>query len=308
MKTYSHEPANFCDLEPNLILTEKDIINEMLLAKTVFFYDTCSIIHHAKLRDKTPIISYIKKYEGVIVLTRTVIIELASSDNGNKILPGHLRYLQSLNQNGIKIVLFDEELCYGCLDATYTDNIENFNKLLCYSVLQVKKYQGIVSRFFNALPEEDRKKLSGSIQSKKEEFSGFFQAIRLTKSSNDSMAEELLFMCLILLQGCIGRVVLLSNDIHASDKFLRTIRYIDDHYKRKNMFMYTTAVFCHKLYNDSLLPIDELTEFLSSTYIQGQNIQVYATTKEDIEITHKKISMSDLAVLISTDKELRIYR
>lgn len=308
MTTYRYQPNNFADIEHYFITDQNIAVLEMIRASTVFFYDTCSIMHHAHLMDVNPIVSYVKNNNGIVVIARTVVMELSSPANGNIIQEQHMQYIGKLYDAGIKIFLFNEESSLNCINIAFSCSVEEINQMLGYEVMQMKTYKGAISRYYDRLPEESQRKLRGQTQSSSDEFLHFFQSMRSYKETEDSLAEELIMLIFILVQECLNRLVLISDDSRCSNKFLQTTQYIKQHYQRGDIHIQSTASLCLKLYRDGLLQQEGIERFLLSAYQSHQSIRLFVATKEDIEISERQFSLTELVELIKSDSELRIYR
>lgn len=300
---------NICQLEPKneeeikkICIMDKDLVVEKVLtANTIYIYDTCSIIHHSKLDNVDYIVELIKRHKGIVLITWTVLMELS---NG-KILDKHLMFLQNIKELGVDLVLFQEEFTYDCIRAAYSYSIEEVNQQLKYGICFMKKLQGTIARYIDGLDTDYRGRLL-RVDSDKEEIRSFFKKIRCNKVSKDSLAEELIFIVIILLQGIVGDVVFISDDFKSSDKFLRMTDYISEQYGRKRISMYTTAVLLYKLVREELAVPEEGRRILECSY--PDKIKLYATDRYDLRIEKKEVSVEQYIYLLETDKEFRVYR
>lgn len=305
MKTYQDEPNNIEDIRRFCIHEKQDVITKTLTAKALFIYDTCSIMHHANAQNIESISNYIKVHMGTVLITKTVLLELSSSDNHGNILEKNINFLKQLSDYGIDIIIFEEELCYDCIKFSYSYNVDEINEQLKYSIRFIKRFQGTIAQYIDSLLQKDRIALLNG-ESDREEITQFFAKIRKTKKSQDSLAEELIFLMIILLQGIINEVIFVSDDFRSSDKFLQLTDYIQEHYNRKGIYVYTTAVLFYKSVRENIINSEEGKSLLECTY--RDKIKMYATDKHDLKIKKKELSIEEFIKIINEDSEFRIYR
>lgn len=301
MNIYQLEPKNEEEIKKICIMDKDLVVEKVLTANTIYIYDTCSIIHHSKLDNVDYIVELIKRHKGIVLITWTVFMELS---NG-KILDKHFMFLQNIKELGVDLVLFQEEFTYDYIRAAYSYSIEEVNQQLKYGICFMKKLQGTIARYIDGLDTDYRGRLL-RVDSDKEEIRSFFKKIRCNKVSKDSLAEELIFIVIILLQGIVGDVVFISDDFKSSDKFLRMTDYISEQYGRKRISMYTTAVLLYKLVREELAVPEEGRRILECSY--PDKIKLYATDRYDLRIEKKEVSVEQYIYLLETDKEFRVYR
>ena len=77
---YTDTPKNWSQLEPYVLVKKNRITDEIIRKKKCFFYDTCSFRVHANLgiEDAAHILEYVKMQGGIFVITRCILMELAS--------------------------------------------------------------------------------------------------------------------------------------------------------------------------------------------------------------------------------------
>ncbi len=305
MKTYQDEPNNIEEIRKFCIYEKQDVLTKTSEAKAIFMYDTCSIIHHANAQKIESISNYIKKHMGIVLITKTVLVELSSSDNGGNILEKNVNFLRNLNGFGIDIIIFEEELCYDCIKFSFSYTLNDINEKMKYAICFTKGFQGAIAQYIDILPQKERIALLHG-ESSREPITEFFTKIRKRKTPQDSLAEELIFLMIILLQGIINEVVFLSDDFKSSDKFLQLTDYIQKHYNRKGIHMYTTAVLYYKQVRENIIDLEEGRKLLECTY--SNNIKMYASDKNDFKVEKKELSIEEFIKIINEDSEFRIYR
>jgi len=92
-------------------------------------------VYRAINEDRHAIVNYLKSRADVIVVTRTVLMELTA--NSFELHPVQIKYFKELNSSSFKVVLFDEETVYDCLKEVLNISTEEANRLLD---MLLKKY------------------------------------------------------------------------------------------------------------------------------------------------------------------------
>ena len=77
--SYTDNPSNMPDIIQYIILDKSRCVQEIIMAEKCFFYDTCAFRRHANLQHPEPLFEFLKGKNGIVVITRTIIMELASA-------------------------------------------------------------------------------------------------------------------------------------------------------------------------------------------------------------------------------------
>ncbi|MGN1032928.1 MAG: hypothetical protein ACI4PU_05650, partial [Intestinibacter sp.] len=264
IKVCKDTPRNFEDIQNYL---EKDnFIEEIIKAKHCFFYDTCSIITHSNSINREKIVKYIKLKEGIIILTKTVLMELQNSSN--IIEEQQVSYFKDLYDGGIKIILLNEEEIIDILKEVLTMSTADFNKLLGIAINEVSKFKGTIYEIKNDDPNQLTKKMMDNRTNKREYYSDFFNFARSKKKPKDNLAEELMFICFIVLSrvNLIGKLVYLSNDLKSRDLVISLNKFTADKHDKEEPYQLTSARMIYNLFKLDLIKTkEEMIEMFDST-------------------------------------------
>lgn len=301
-RMYKETPDNFSEIQKFLV--EENYIGLILMAKHCFFYDTCSIVRHSNSRNRKKIADYIYDKEGIVILTRTVLMELQNSNN--IIEDVQIKYIQDLYDKGIKIVLLNEEDIFNILNEVISISISDSNKLLGLSINTVSKSKGIVYEIKTNDPQKIVDKMFDS-KSRVQYYKEFFELARSNKRSQDNLAEELMFICFIVLSRIplINKLVFLSNDLKSREIVLSINKYTRDKHHKEEPYQLTSAKLIFNLFKSRLIEHKEdiVEMFNKST---GGDINVYYMGEYDIDLKHKSFSKEELADNIFEQKEFKV--
>lgn len=300
-------PSNFNEFRDYIVCDKSEVIANFFDAEKCFFYDTCSIQHHSNSQNRKYIIEYLKTKKATIILTRTVLIEL--SHHSFSVHPTQIQYFKELYKSGIKILLFDEEYIYDCLKMVFNKSNKELNLLLGYAIKEVDKYKCKTHQILNGMEKNLRIKLKGTNPGDKQLFTKFFEKARQSKEEHDSLAEELMFICIIVLtkipyKSNGAKYIFFSNDLACRRKVISLVQYIHKHHDKKEPYQLTTASMIHKMYIENILTRKkEMLEIMKSTY--GENANIFYIGKYDIIPVNKKLSCGKIVDKIQ-DKHFKI--
>lgn len=303
-KKYQEVPSNFSVFEKQVIHEKAEIVDAFAKAHKYFFYDACSILHHSNSTNKQSIIVYLRSKADTIFITRTVLMELTA--NSFELHPTQIQYISELNNSGFKVILFDEEVIYDCLKDTLNINTEEANKLLGYAIKEVSKNKTKTSQIIENMDKPISSKLKGTNPGNSELFSTFFQYARALKSEGDSIAEELILICIMVLTRIpIGRYVLISDDMRIRAQVISVNDYILKHHGRKEPYQLTTASLVYKMYKDQALSNrDDMIEIMKAAFTG--NVYVFFVGEYDIEQRHEFFKCEDLIDRLLHEKDFKI--
>lgn len=112
---YTETPDNLHEIQAYVSTEINEIKRSFYQADRVLFYDACSFQRHSNLNDaeKDILIQYFEKQGITVFLTRCILMELSGDQHSLK--RRFIDYLKSLNNAGVKVVLFNEEYAYNIL-------------------------------------------------------------------------------------------------------------------------------------------------------------------------------------------------
>lgn len=305
-KQYIFPPANWQAVSRGMIVSDQDVTSALLRAKRWFFYDTCALMHHAHSDCSDAMIRYMKRHQGIVILLQTVVMELSSVDNGNIILPEHAQYISKMINTGIPVVFMVEEQCCKILQTLMQTGKAERNERFTYAIRHLRGGNSGLERALDALPDADKKRILSGNPVREELGDTAVKAIREGKRQGDSLGEEMIFYCLIMLAALFCPMVVFSDDKSAFDRFSRTADYIQDHYQRKEVQYYSSVHLCHMMFQQGILPEGNVEGFLKAAYGNSGEIGFRGITAQDVHAEEKKMAVKNIAKLICTDRELRI--
>lgn len=308
-KKYREIPSNFDDFKDYLVCDKVEVLKDILAREKCFFYDTCSIQHHSNSDNRQYIIDYLKSKKATIILTRTVLMELSA--NSFDIHLVQIQYFKELHKNGIKVVLFNEEYVYDCLKEVFNKNNEELNLLLGHAVKEISKHKGKTYQILNDMDKDLAIKIKGSNPGKSQLFTTFFEEARSKKEEHDSLAEELIFICIIILTSIPYlsdniKYIFFSNDLATRTKMIALVEYIFKHHRKKESYQLTTATMVYKMYKENILINKEkMVEIMRSTYSLS-NANIYYVGEYDITLVSGKFTCEEIVDKIIDEKDFKI--
>lgn len=129
--TCIYNPPEYADLLSAMITDKSVVIQALVNNSKIGFYDTCAIMHHCSFSDPSLLSMYFRDRFDLLVLTRTVIMELSTSPS---VVNSVTTYLKQLKNDGVLIVVFDEEWILDVLKEDYTHTDAEFNEKLKYGL------------------------------------------------------------------------------------------------------------------------------------------------------------------------------
>ena len=303
-KKYQEVPSNFNSFESYMIFKKDEVVNAFIEAHKYLFYDTCSILHHSNSANRQSIINYLKSKADIIIVTKTVLMELTA--NSFELHPAEIQYFSELYNSGFKIILFDEEVIYNCLKEALSISTEDANKLLGYAIKEISISRTKTREIIENMDKPTSNKLLGTNPGDKELFSTFFQYARTLKSEGDSIAEELILICIIVLTRIpTGRYILISDDLRIRAQVISVNEYILKYHGRKEPYQLTTASLIYKMYKDlAIAKRDDMLEIIQAAF-KG-NVYVFFVGEYDIQQEYESFKCEDLIDRLINEKEFKI--
>lgn len=304
-KRYIEVPSNFADFEKYLIYEQEELVKAYFLSENYFFYDTCSILHHSNSNQRQFIINFLINKSATIIITRTVLMELTA--NSFKLHPTQIQYLKELYDNGLKVLLINEEMILDCLKEALTITIEDANRLLGYAVKEVSKFKTITNDILNNIHPAISAKLRGPDPGKVELFSDFFQFARSKKTQGDSLAEELILICIIVLtkfpRNC--KYIIISDDHRAIYQVITINRYIKQRHNVPVPFQLTTVSLLDRMYKENIIVSkDDILDILKSAF--RDKVPVAYIGEYDMQQVQGTFDCEKLIDRLLTEKDFKI--
>jgi len=291
--TNTEIPKNFDEIEPLLETNIKYITSMVITSRKLFFYDTCAFRTHSNLSGKgmNRLTDYFKKQGGKVIITRCILMELASSSG--TINEEYTGYLKFLFDEGIKVILLDEEYLFDILSECFSTNVK-VNEYLTWVVRMSKSPVSKVTKTLNSDTKLSEEVLGGKNSNQSDIYRRFFAAVRGNKEHSDNLGEELIGICAYILSHLPGvkdgKLCIITDDKGAADKIDALMRRTNSQYKGSKIIIFSTLKLVQHMYQEHMeLTEDDMIEILS----QGTSgrVVVMGTTVYDLAVD-LKISMT----------------
>jgi hypothetical protein len=293
---YIENPRNFQDISNYVVTDTERICKEIIQAQKCFFYDTCSFRTHANLLENEKIIQYIKWKGGLVVITRCVLMELASLSGDLQEI--YKRYFEKMYQNGLLILILNEEDTFKILEKCYSLTAD-INTFLGRAIKTVKQKTGSVESTLKENVNLRNKLLDDKKCIDKTLFSDFFQAVRNNKEAGDNLGEELIAICLHLLANLPEaeeyKYQVLSDDKGAAALIGKVKKNCLEYLGVRTMSLISTAKLVQLMHQEGVINTEAQIEALLSTNGNNDNIKIMASETFDLETVEKKMSKNELA-------------
>ena len=292
---YKEVPDNWSELEP--YVNRGRLIEDIFRKKKCFFYDTCSFRYHANMAEESidSIFAYIKKQDGIIVITRCILMELAS---GSGILnQEYIQYCRKISQSGLSLYVIYEEDLFQVMEICFSTNA-SINKFLVWPVRMMK---GPVSTITKTLDEDEALNdvvIKGRNLDNKGVYKRFFSSVRANKESGDNLGEELLGICLHILSQLPGeedgKFCIITDDKEAAGKIDGLFKKTNRQFQGKKIIIFSTPKLIQILYAEEYVTDrDMLIEVLK--FGGSGNIKVLGTRIYDLKSNEISLSCEEMA-------------
>lgn len=302
---YVENPHNFAQIEPYVIIDKVQIVQELIIASKCYIYDACSFRRHIQITNSQELFSYFKSQEGIIVITRCILMELAS--HSGILNREYVQYIKDMHAAGLKILILYEEDLYEVLSACFSTNVE-INKCLAWAVKTVKTPTSTIESTLKA-----NKALLGDVISGNTTdgsfFTRFFQAVRNNKVSEDNLGEQLIAICVHVLanvpESCEYKYVVMTDDKGAIGLIKKATKNIIEHKQVKAFSAMTTTKMVQQMYELSIITDKDRIEEILFIGSSEDTLKFIGSEKYDLDSEEKKMTYSELAEKIMS-KEIHI--
>lgn len=302
-KGYSEIPDNWGEIQP--YVNQGNMVLSVLMAEKCIFYDTCSFRYHANLeaQDAEKILQYIRQQNGIIIITRCILMELASYSH--LLEECYIRYIRQISDYGIEVYVIYEEELRDVMDACFTSK-QTVNDYLIWAVRMVNHPVSMIEKTFQE-NEELRKVMEGRNKGTGDLYTQFFQKVRSNKESGDNLGEELIAVCLQILTNLPeenGKFCVITDDKGAAGKIDASFRSPLHGYRGKRIILFTTPKLAQILYQEEIVTkAEELFPILRV----GNNGTIRILGTEIYDVENKEITLkSEEAARKIVDKSLHI--
>lgn len=292
---YKEVPDNWSGLKP--YVNRGQFIEDIFHKKKCFFYDACSFRYHANMAEESidSIFAYIKEQDGIIVITRCILMELASSSG--ILNQEYIQYCQKISQSGLNLYVIYEEDLFRVMEICFGTNA-SINNFLVWSVRMMK---GPVSTIKKTLDEDEALNdvvIKGRNLDNKGVYKRFFSSVRENKESGDNLGEELLGICLHILSQLPGeedgKFCIITDDKEAAGKIDGLFKKTNRQFQGRKIIIFSTPKLVQILYAEEYVTDrDMLIEILK--FGGNGNIKVLGTRIYDLKSNEISLSCEEMA-------------
>ena len=299
--TYVEVPENWEEIEPYVITDRKHILEEIYTKTQCFFYDTCSFRRHANLvkQDMESILKYIQKQNGIFVITRCILMELASISR--KLNDEYIHYLKQIYEMNISTLVMYEEEIYHIMEMCYATN-EQINSFLSWSLRMLRLPVSNITKTFDENKALRAKVLEGKNANRSQIYKEFFSNVRKNKEEKDNMGEELLVVCLHILSHlpgeADGKFCVITDDKGAAGKIDDLFKKTKRQFQGSKIIIFSTPKLVQTLYIEGIVTSEVELERILETGING-NLKVLGTEIYDLKSREITLSCREAAQLIT---------
>ena len=297
---YTDTPDNVTEIISDVITDRKKITAEILGKQKCFFYDTCSFRRHAKLDsvESGYLLTYIKNQNGIIVITRCILMELAS--HSGRINREYVEYVKQIAKFGISVLLIYEEDLFSVMEAVFSTNAA-INRYLCWAVRTIKSPISTITETLDQNSRINDEVIKGRNSDSGEVYKRFFSAVRNNKTDGDNLGEELLAICMYILSYIPGekdgKFCVITDDKSAAIKIDTLFKRTPEQHKGKRITVFSTPKLVQVLHREHILEEGVNVKSLLSVGTDG-NISVLCTRIYDIRAGIISFDSKELADLI----------
>lgn len=307
---YFEVPKNWSAVKDKVTTAPEKIANALLYEyDKVFFYDTCSFRGHSNLTaaDADTIISHMKQERGVVVLTKCILMELASGS-------GELNqeYLDLIfrmtDHHGMEVIVMKEEDMLDVMLECFS-TIRDVNTYLMWAVRMLGVPTSTIEITLAQDGNLNKKIKEGKGLGSRELFSDFFSSVRKNKVSSDNLGEELLAICVQILSHIPGlkdyRFNVLTEDKGARAVIHNLLYKTGKQYAGQKVMIYSTPRLLQTMIHlGRISDPDSISRILGMG--QEREIAVYGTLPEEFETTKHTYCTGALAQLMLTPDKIDI--
>jgi len=304
---YTEHPLNYSEMKPYVSEEIACIASALEKQQKLFFYDACSLRKHAALSRPDPLISFFQKSACVVVITRSILMELAST--GQTLQSGYISYICALHDAGILVAVIYEEDIFSLLERCFSSSLQ-INTFLFRAVAVTKLATGAIETTLNKKPVLYQN-LFVNLTADRNLFRLFFSSVRQNKEPDDDLGEELLTVCVHLLANLPAcrnyQFIVLTEDKGALFLLSKALQNSYNHLKQHFFSAVTTPRLTQHLYSTGILSGREQVQELLSANLQGDSIGILGSGPYHLAPQRMTLSPAELAQKITTPDALHIH-
>ena len=305
---YTDTPLNYEDFSVYLITDMVHITKYLLADRTCFFYDTCTFLKHADLPTPDPVFFFIKRRNGIVIITGCILMELTSSNH--ELNPKYIRYLKSMHDAGLTVLLLLEENLLSVLDSCFGTTIAA-NNCLSWAIRALSLSTSTIHTVFQENPELRNSVLRGDT-SDRSLFHRFFSSVRAAKTPGDNLGEELLIICAHVLSNLPSakewKYLILTEDKGIFRLLEQANTNLFKQYGKYNISVLTTPRLAQRLHEENLLSTakDIETFLISGGTDNEERFRIWCSETYDIYDKELSLTARELAEKLINPEVLRI--
>lgn len=307
--TYTETPDDFHEIEASVSTEINEIKRMFYQANRVFFYDACSFQRHSNLKDaeRNILIQYFEKQGITVFLTRCILMELSGDQHSME--RRFVDYIKSLDDAGIKVVLFNEEYAYNILSDCFS-SIERINEYLVWAVRMVYSPVSTIADTLGADSKLNSEVRAGKNLKVSDLYQRFFSAVRGNKEHEDNLGEELIAICVHILSNlpgvADGKLCVLTDDKGAAGTIDSAMKKTNPANRGSKIILFSTPKLVQHMFQEQIeMSEDEMVNILSQGV--SDNIVIMGITEFDLEVDTKiPLSVRNLARKIMEPNGIKI--
>lgn len=306
--SYTDNPHNISRIASYVVLEKERIVAEIIGNPKCYFYDTCSFRRHANLNNTLAeyLLKYIKSQNAVIVISRSILMELAS--HSGMLNQEYIEYFKRIHAYGIKILILYEEDLFSIMEICFSTNAA-INEYLCWAVRSIKGPVSTITKTLEENPDIKNEVIKGKNLDNSKVYKRFFERVRANKDSGDNLGEELLAICLHILSHIPGeddgKLCVITDNKGAASKIDAMFKRTEKQHCGKDIGIFSTPKLTQVLYRENILSNIEHLRGILETGTDG-NIVVLGMLIYDIRGKEISLSKNQLADLIMKPNGINI--
>lgn len=307
-KRYQYEPDNFSEIIPYVESEKETVVEKVCMSETLFFYDTCSLRYHAKLRDAESVFTFIKEHEGVVVIPRTIIMELSSSEETEAALlrNAEIRYLEKLNKKEIPIVIFDEEWAKDCLAYAHDENIGKRNNRIINVMKDFRNTFRSLQQCFQGKTNAEKSELMGNLPVTRDLIQPLLRELRESKQEGDSLGEELIYLIIALLADLGSQMYVFSDDRSSVFKYQKLREKMDNYGYENLKGQVCTPAFATTMLQKGVITFEQAKTLICSAHGNDQICKYTYRDGESFDVRMRNFTLEDVLEKMRNDAVFRI--
>lgn len=305
---YTDAPHNFDMIASFVITDRRKAAEEIVKKKKCYFYDTCSFRRHAKLNyDEVKfLLEYIRRQEGAVVITRCILMELAS--HSGFLNQEYVEYICRIKLSGINVLVIYEEDLFAVMEVCFGTNAV-INDYLIWAVRMIKRPVSTITDTLDQNRSLYDIIMRGKNTDNQDVYKRFFETVRGNKESQDNLGEELLAVCLHILSHIPGeedgKFCIITDDKGAAGRIDALFKKTAGQFRGKRIVIFSTPKLVQVLYNENIIMEKEHIKAILGTGTEG-NIAVLGTQLYDLRSNEISLSCDELTNLIMTPNGINI--